>query len=63
MPGWDERVEEIEKERKRGAYGREREEGDGRGGGFDTVYRERERLGTVRVSREEDRMVEKVYKA
>lgn len=47
-------MEEIEKE------GKECMEERGRG---DTVYRERERLGTVRASREEERMVEKVYKA
>ena len=48
-------MEEIEKEKKECMGER------GRGG--DTVYRERERLCTVRASREEDRMVEKVYKA
>lgn len=35
----------------------------GKEGGGNTVYRERERLGTVRASRERERTAGKVYKA
>lgn len=50
-------LEEYKKQKAvKRVYGREREEGN-------TVYRERERLGTVRVSREKERTEEKVYKA